>query len=64
MVRVSLSNITLWNRAYGHMCMHTASRSQPALMYVAPVKNSTQNRLTPLIWKVSSSSANGRIGVK
>ena len=32
---VSLSNITDWKRAYGHMYLHTCSRIQPALPYVA-----------------------------
>ena len=35
MISVSLSNITDWKRAYGHMYLQTCSRIQPALPYVA-----------------------------
>ena len=31
MISVSLSNIALWKRAYGHMYLHTCSRMKPAL---------------------------------
>jgi hypothetical protein len=31
MISVSLSNIALWKRAYGHMYLQTCSRIQPAL---------------------------------
>ncbi len=31
MTSVSRSNITDWNRAYGHMYLHTCSRIHPAL---------------------------------
>ena len=31
MIIVSLSNIELWKRAYGHMYLHTCSRMKPAL---------------------------------